>query len=57
MKAGASYTQFGGYFLLTAGYDDFISRVGLESAYFGLGLHFEDKDLKYLLGSVPSMSF
>ncbi len=56
MKAGVSY-QIGRYFLVTAGYDDFISRVGLESAYIGFGLHFEDKDLKYLLGSVPSISF
>ena len=55
MKIGASY-RFGKYFLLTAGYDDFISRVGLESAYFGLGLYFEDKDLKYLFGSMPSLS-
>lgn len=55
MKIGASY-HFGKYFLLTAGYDDFISRVGLESAYFGLGLYFEDKDLKYLFGAMPSLS-
>lgn len=54
-KIGASY-RFRKYFLLTAGYDDFISRVGLESAYFGLGLYFEDKDLKYLFGSMPSLS-
>ena len=47
----------GKHFTLTAGYDDFISRVGLDSAYVGLGFHFEDEDLKYILGSVPSFSF
>ena len=31
---------------MTAGYDDFISDEGLESAYLGLGLEFEDEDLK-----------
>jgi phospholipid/cholesterol/gamma-HCH transport system substrate-binding protein len=56
MRGGLSY-HFGKYFLFTAGYDDFISRIGLESFYMGLGIHFEDKDLKYLLGSAPSMSF
>ncbi len=55
-KIGVSY-RFRRYFLFTAGYDDFISRVGLESAYFGLGLYFEDKDLKYLFGSMTAMSF
>ncbi|MEE9543538.1 MAG: hypothetical protein V3V95_07130, partial [Thermodesulfobacteriota bacterium] len=56
MRGGLSY-HFGKYFLFTAGYDDFISRIGLESAYLGLGIHFEDTDLKYLLGSAPNMSF
>ncbi len=56
LKAGAT-VLFGRHFTLTAGYDDFISRVGLDSAYVGLGFHFEDEDLKYILGSVPSFSF
>lgn len=56
MRGGLSY-HFGKYFLFTAGYDDFISRIGLESAYMGLGIQFEDKDLKYLLGSAPPVAF
>ncbi|MBI2411890.1 MAG: MCE family protein [Deltaproteobacteria bacterium] len=45
------------FFFLTAGYDDFASKVGLKSAYAGVGFHFEDEDIKYLLTSAPSMSF
>jgi phospholipid/cholesterol/gamma-HCH transport system substrate-binding protein len=45
------------HFYLSAGYDDFISRMGLDSGYVGLGFQFEDEDLKYLLGSVPAVSF
>lgn len=56
LKAGATY-YFGKYFYAVAGYDDFISRIGLESPYVGLGFHFEDEDLKYILGSIPSMQF
>jgi len=56
LKAGASW-NFGKFFFLTAGYDDFISNVGLRSAYIGLGLQFQDEDLKYLLSSAPPISF
>lgn len=48
---------FNKFFFLTAGYDDFVSRVGLQSAYVGIGLQFMDEDLKYLLTSAPPISF
>lgn len=56
LKAGAIW-NFSRFFFLTAGYDDFISKVGLQSAYIGLGFQFQDEDLKYLLSSAPSLSF
>jgi phospholipid/cholesterol/gamma-HCH transport system substrate-binding protein len=56
MKAGA-IIQMGRFFFLSAGYDDFASEEGFESAYLGLGLEFEDEDLKYLLSSAPPVSF
>ena len=56
LKAGASW-NLGKFFFLTAGYDDFISKVGLRSAYIGLGLQFQDEDLKYLISSAPPLSF
>ncbi|MBI5559893.1 MAG: MCE family protein [Deltaproteobacteria bacterium] len=43
------------YFFVTAGYDDFISKDGFESAYLGVGFEFEDEDLKYLFTSAPSI--
>ncbi len=45
------------FFYLTAGYDDFMSRVGLESAYIGIGLQFDDEDLKYVFSSAPPIKF
>jgi phospholipid/cholesterol/gamma-HCH transport system substrate-binding protein len=56
LKAGATW-NLSKFFFLTAGYDDFISKVGLRSAYIGLGLQFQDEDLKYLLSSAPPVSF
>ncbi len=56
MKAGA-IINLGKFFFLSAGYDDFASEEGFESAYLGLGLEFEDEDLKYLLSSAPPVSF
>ncbi|MBI5287283.1 MAG: MCE family protein [Deltaproteobacteria bacterium] len=50
LKIGATY-NLNKYFFITGGYDDFISRVGLESAYLGLGFQFDDEDIKYLLTS------
>jgi phospholipid/cholesterol/gamma-HCH transport system substrate-binding protein len=56
LKAGATW-NLSKLFFLTAGYDDFVSKVGLQSAYVGLGLQFQDEDLKYLLSSAPPLSF
>jgi phospholipid/cholesterol/gamma-HCH transport system substrate-binding protein len=56
LKAGATF-HLNKYFFLTAGYDDFISRVGLDSAYFGLGFQLEDDDLKFLFSNAPPVSF
>lgn len=56
MKAwGTIY--FSRFFYLTAGYDDFISEVGMESAFLGLGFEFRDDDLKFLLTNAPPVSF
>ena len=52
LKAGATW-NLSKFFFLTAGYDDFVSKVGLQSAYIGLGLQFQDEDLKYLLTNAP----
>lgn len=41
------------YIFITAGYDDIISNQGRSSPFFGIGLHFNDDDLKYLLSSAP----
>lgn len=38
---------------LTAGWDDFISKHGNSSPFIGLSIRFEDRDLKYILSSVP----
>ncbi len=56
LKASGT-VYFSKFFFLTAGYDDFISRVGLQSAYIGIGLQFMDDDLKYLFTSAPPISF
>ena len=48
LKAGATY-DVNRYFFINGGYDDFISEQGLESAYLGLGIRFEDEDLRDLL--------
>ncbi|MBI5344689.1 MAG: hypothetical protein HZB83_05040 [Deltaproteobacteria bacterium] len=52
MKAGGT-VYLNKFFYLTAGYDDFASKEGLSSAFIGLGLQFEDEDIKYLFGSIP----
>ena len=56
LKAGATL-YFNRYFYLSAGMDDIISNAGLESVYVGLGLSFEDDDLKYLFSASPPISF
>ncbi len=53
LKAGANL-YFLRNFYLTAGYDDFISKIDKNRSFFGgLGFYFTDQDLKYLLSSVP----
>lgn len=56
LKFGATY-NINKYFFLTVGYDDFVSRIGLESAFIGLGFRFEDDDLKYLFTNAPPINF
>ncbi len=54
VKAGGTLF-FTKYFYLTGGWDDFANKT-YKSSYLGIGLQFEDEDIKYLLGSVPSTS-
>ena len=51
MKATASY-GLNKVLYVDAGYDNFLNTKR-KSAFVGLGLRFDDEDLKYLLGSVP----
>ncbi|MBI3397832.1 MAG: MCE family protein [Deltaproteobacteria bacterium] len=50
LKAGLTY-NLNKYFFIVGGYDDFVSTLKLSSPYLGIGLHFEDEDIKYLLSS------
>ncbi|MFQ5328482.1 MAG: MlaD family protein [Thermodesulfobacteriota bacterium] len=52
LKAGLRYS-IAKFFFLSGGYDDFVSKVNLESYYVGGGFTLEDDDIKYILGSVP----
>ncbi|MEK7803777.1 MAG: MlaD family protein [Deltaproteobacteria bacterium] len=54
LKAGLTY-NLNKYFFITGGYDDFISKLKLASPYLGIGLHFEDEDIKYILSSASSV--
>ncbi len=56
LKVGATFF-LNKYFYVTAGADDFISKIGLGSSFAGAGLQFRDDDLKLLLTSVPKLSF
>jgi len=56
LKGGATFF-LNKYFYITAGADDFISKIGLGSSFAGAGLQFRDDDLKLLLTSVPKLSF
>jgi len=56
LKVGATFF-LNKYFYVTAGADDFISKIGLGSSFAGAGLQFRDDDLKLLLSSVPKLSF
>lgn len=51
LKATASY-GIGKTFFVNAGYDNFLNSRR-ANPFVGLGLRFDDDDLKYLLGSVP----
>lgn len=53
LKAYVDYRLFSNLYL-TAGWDDFISDHGNSSVFAGFSIHFEDRDLKYLLSSVPT---
>jgi phospholipid/cholesterol/gamma-HCH transport system substrate-binding protein len=51
LKATASYS-LNKYLFVEAGYDNFMNPQR-KAALVGVGLRFDDEDLKYLLGSVP----
>jgi phospholipid/cholesterol/gamma-HCH transport system substrate-binding protein len=51
LKATASYSLSKVLFV-DAGYDNFLNSKR-KSAFVGLGLRFDDEDLKYIMGSVP----
>ena len=51
LKATASY-GLGKTFYVNAGYDNFLNSQR-KASFVGVGLRFDDDDLKYLLGSVP----
>lgn len=54
LKAGLTF-DLNKYFFVTGGYDDFVSKLKLASPYVGIGLHFEDEDIKYILSSAGSV--
>ncbi|MDR2946113.1 MAG: MCE family protein [Candidatus Adiutrix sp.] len=54
MRAEASYNIWK-IFYATIGYDDFISDQHRASPYFGVGIQFNDDDLKYLLSGASSL--
>lgn len=54
MRAEASYNIWK-IFYATIGYDDFISDQHRSSPYFGVGIQFNDDDLKYLLSGASSV--
>lgn len=51
VKASVAY-NFKKYFFLNAGYDNFLNPER-KTPFVGVGVMFDDEDLKYLLGSVP----
>lgn len=53
LRLFAEYRLFK-HLYLRAGWDDFISDEGYESAFAGIGIRFEDEDLKYLLTNAPT---
>ena len=53
VKVGVDYYLFKNLFV-TAGADNLLSKKK-RGGYAGVGVRFEDEDLKYLLGSMPSL--
>ncbi len=51
MKAGVTY-NLNKLIFLNAGYDNFLNS-SRDAAYAGIGIRFDDDDLKYIMGSVP----
>jgi phospholipid/cholesterol/gamma-HCH transport system substrate-binding protein len=51
LKAGAEY-RLGDLFFINAGYDNFLNQDRVH-AFAGIGIRFDDDDLKYLLTSLP----
>lgn len=51
VKAAARFQPFK-YLFVNAGYDNFLN-ARRKAPFIGIGLSFDDEDLKYLLGSVP----
>jgi phospholipid/cholesterol/gamma-HCH transport system substrate-binding protein len=54
LKLSAAYTLLR-HIQLEAGYDQMLNRP-LDTLFFGLGIRFEDEDLKYLLGGLSGLS-
>ena len=54
LRAEASYNLWK-IFYVSIGYDDFISDQNRASPYFGIGIQFNDDDLKYLLSGASSI--
>ena len=52
LRLAMTYTFWKNFYVM-AGYDDFISDQGRESPFVGIGLQFNDDDLKYLFSSAP----
>ncbi|MEW6570676.1 MAG: MlaD family protein [Nitrospirota bacterium] len=54
LKIGVDYFLFKHLFI-SAGADNILNRKG-RGGYAGIGLRFEDEDLKYLFGTIPRIS-
>lgn len=54
LRADASYNIWK-IFYVSIGYDDFISDQHRASPYFGIGIQFNDDDIKYLLSGASSV--
>ncbi len=54
LRAELSY-NFWKIFYASIGYDDFISEENRASPYFGIGLRFNDDDLKYIISNIATV--